>query len=196
MVQHGRWLAGHCPGARSGRVQHVRLAPNSTAIAFNSARRRAPPSGGGRHCCAARAASSGDDLRRPTHCLTSLKGDPGWVAGRPWVPVQWTVATRPPPPVSASRFLNCSARVPLVAWLSAGCAANAAAKPAAAQSSLLCTRSGLARRTPASPGARSHTRRLASHPCVPPRRPGTASSALVPSPLCVGEAAGLTAALR
>ena len=97
------------------------------------------------------------------------------------MPVQWTVATRPPPPVSASRFLNCSARVPLVAWLSAGCAANAAAKPAAAQSSLLCTRSGLARRTPASPGARSHTRRLASHPCVPPRRPGTASSALAPS---------------
>ena len=77
VVQHGRWLAGHCPGARSGRVQHVRLAPNSTAIAFDSARRRAPPSGGGRHCSAARAASSGDDLRRPTHCLTSPKGDLG-----------------------------------------------------------------------------------------------------------------------
>ena len=77
VVQHGRWLAGHCPGARSGRVQHVQLAPNSTAIAFDSARRRAPPSGGGRHCSAARAASSGDDLRRPTHCLTSPKGDLG-----------------------------------------------------------------------------------------------------------------------
>eukprot|EP00964_Phaeocystis_antarctica_P085895 scaffold54320_cov36-Phaeocystis_antarctica.AAC.1 len=55
----GRVRAGHGPGAETGRAQHVQLAPNSTAIAFDSARRRAPPSGGGRHCSALRAASDG-----------------------------------------------------------------------------------------------------------------------------------------
>ena len=56
-----------------------------------------------------------------------------------------------PRPHAASAFPALHARA-LGAQLSAGRAADAAAKPAAAQSSLLCTRSGRPTRSPASPG--------------------------------------------
>ena len=54
----------------------MRLAPNSTAIAFDSTRRRAPPSGGGRHCSAARAASSGDGAPAEGPCKQAAPDPP------------------------------------------------------------------------------------------------------------------------
>ena len=85
------------------------------------------------------------------------------------MPVQRTVATRPPAFVSARRFPACTALRCNDGQLSAGCAAHAADKPAAARPSLLFTRSRHPTRTPASPGCALSRARSFARACCPQR---------------------------
>ena len=55
----------------------MQLAPNSTALAFDSARRRAAAACGRRNWSASGAASDVGDLRRPTHRLATREGGMG-----------------------------------------------------------------------------------------------------------------------
>ena len=55
----------------------MQLAPNSTALAFDSARRRAAAACGQRNWSASGAASDVGDLRRPTHRLATREGGMG-----------------------------------------------------------------------------------------------------------------------
>ena len=85
------------------------------------------------------------------------------------MPVQRTVATRPPEFVSARRFPACTAQRCNGGQLSAGCAAHAAAKPGAARRSLLCTRRDDPRACRRHQGACFHARAALPEPCCPQR---------------------------
>ena len=85
------------------------------------------------------------------------------------MPVQRTVATRPPAFVSARRFPACTALRCNGGQLSAGCAAHAAAKPGAARRSLLCTRRDDPRARRRHQGACFHARAALPEPCCPQR---------------------------
>ena len=132
------------------------------------------------------AASDGHDLSSPTHRSSTPKGGMDARAmGCCHAPACVRVRTQPP---------CLPARAPLVAQPSAGRAATVAARPASTQSSLLCAHSGLPRR------AAGVTRCVLPHAllCAPPIPPPP-WHCLRPralAPLCVGEAAGMAAALR
>ena len=135
----------------------MQLAPNSTALAFDSARRRVAAACGRRNWSASGTSSDVDDLRRPTHRLATREGGMG---------VSATNCRHTPACVRVRAQVPCTAQRCNDGQLSAGCAAHAAAKPGAARRSLLCTRSGRPTRTPASPGcALSHARSFARPPC-------------------------------
>ena len=166
----------------------MQLAPNSTAIAFDSARRRAPPSGGGRHCSAARAASNGGDLRRPTHRSSTPKGGMDARAmGCCHAPACVRVRTQPP-----CLFCACAIGRP------------ALSRPRGDRCRQTCVHAIVAavRSFGTSPARCAGvtrcvlplTRCSAPHPCRPPPWHRLRPRAL--APLCVGEAAGMAAALR
>ena len=152
--------------------EHVQLAPNSTALAFDSARRRAAAACGRRNWSASGAASDVGDLRRPTHRLATREGGmgasatncrhtPACVRVRAQVPCLYGAALQWWPALSRLCGARCSQT-----WCGATFAAvHSSRRPT---------------RTPASPGCvLSRARSFARAPCpqrtLPHTRPARAA---------------------